>query len=87
METLYVVNIKCGGCANKIKASLMKLGLTDIVVSAEEQTVRFQGDRGKAAVALAKLGYPEAGTAAAASLLKKAQSYVSCMVGRVSSEK
>lgn len=83
METLHVVNIKCHGCAHKIQTALENLGMTAVTVSPDEQTVKFEGDRQRAKAELEKLGYPEAGSEAAASLLKKARSFVSCALGRM----
>ena len=83
MNELKVVNIKCGGCAEKITEKLKSIGLSNIKVSPEKQTVSFDGDNVDAAKkALDKLGYPLAGTKEAAKLSKKAKSYISCAVGR-----
>ena len=81
--TLKVVNIKCGGCDQRIKDALTKLGLEDIEVSVEKQEISFKGDKvEEAKKKLAKMGYPEAGTPAAESIINKGKSYVSCAVGR-----
>lgn len=83
METIQVVNIKCGGCERGITDALTKKGLTHISVSAETQEVSFEGSRDVAIQTLAGLGYPQAGTPEAESVLKKAQSYKTCAVGTV----
>ena len=83
MSILKVVNIKCGGCEQMIISSLAKEGLANVKVDIANQTVSFDGDVEKAKNILAKLGYPEAGSKEAKSLLKKAKSYTSCMIGRV----
>lgn len=83
MEKIKVVNIKCGGCSNMIVQSLEKAGLTNIFVDVENQTVSFEGDLDVARKTLLKIGYPEVNSKEGKSLLKKAQSYVSCMIGRV----
>lgn len=83
MQTLKVVNIKCGGCSSMIVNSLEKAGMSNIFVDVENQTVNFDGDRELAKEVLLKIGYPEEGTKQAKDFLKKAQSYVSCMIGRV----
>ncbi|MDX1765780.1 MAG: heavy-metal-associated domain-containing protein [Candidatus Saccharimonadales bacterium] len=81
--TIKVVNIKCGGCDQRIKDALNKLGLSDVEVSVEKQEISFKGDKVEEAKnKLAKMGYPEAGTPAAESIIKKGKSYVSCAVGR-----
>ena len=83
MATLHVVNIKCGGCAKHISEKLSELGCLDVKVSPEKQTVSFKsGEVAAAKRALHKMGYPEVGSAAAKRLDKKAQSYVSCAIGR-----
>ena len=83
MQTIKVVNIKCGGCSNIIIQSLEKAGLSDISVDVENQTVSFDGDGDIAKKTLLKIGYPEFDSKEGKSFLKKAQSYVSCMIGRV----
>ncbi|MCX6816630.1 MAG: heavy metal-associated domain-containing protein [Candidatus Beckwithbacteria bacterium] len=83
MTKLKVVNIKCGGCENSIKRILGKQGLTEIKVSPETQTVEFNGDEVVARKILTGMGYPAADSPEAKSLLKKAQSYVSCLIGRI----
>lgn len=83
MHTIQVVNIKCGGCERGITDALTKKGLTNILVNATTQEVSFDGDRDIAIHTLAALGYPQAGTPEAESVLKKAQSYKTCAVGTV----
>lgn len=83
MNTIKVVNIKCGGCENNIVLSLKKAGLENIKVDIPSQTVSFDGDIKIAAKILSSMGYPEAQSPEAKSLLKKAKSYASCMVGRI----
>jgi copper chaperone CopZ len=83
MESIKVVNIKCGGCSAMIMNSLEKAGLGNISVDVENQTVNFDGDKEIAKKTLLKIGYPEFDSKEGKSFLKKAQSYVSCMIGRV----
>ena len=82
METLHVVNIKCGGCEKNIASNLERAGLTNISVDTAAQTVSFDGDPAAARTTLSKIGYPEAGTPEAESILKKAHSYISCAIGK-----
>ncbi len=82
METLTVVNMKCGGCEAKIKSSLTRVGLRNISVDVAHQRVSFEGDANIARAALSKLGYPEAGSSDADSLIMKGHSYISCAIGR-----
>lgn len=84
MNTINVVNIKCGGCEKKITDTLEQKGLSNIAVDVEHQKVSFDGDMDTARKALGEIGYPEAGTAEAESILKKAHSYISCAIGRMS---
>lgn len=82
-HTLHVVNIKCGGCGQRITEALEKLGASNVHVSPEEQTVVFDGaDKDAVAKKLDKMGYPQADSNAASRLDKKAKSYVSCAIGR-----
>jgi len=83
MNSLKVVNIKCGGCENNITMSLKKAGLSNINIDIPSQTVSFDGDPAAAKKILSSMGYPEAGSPEAKSLLKKAKSYGSCMIGRI----
>lgn len=84
MNTLHVVNIKCGGCEKKITNSLEKAGLSQIKIDVVNQTVSFEGDTGIARTTLSSLGYPEAGSPEADSLIKKGHSFISCAIGRMS---
>ncbi|MCK4834255.1 MAG: heavy-metal-associated domain-containing protein [Gammaproteobacteria bacterium] len=88
---LSVENIKCGGCANTIRTRLNKLdNVDDCQVDIESGVITITGDAAEKAQItslLLKLGYPETGTAeglkAAAA---KAKSFVSCAVGKMSSD-
>lgn len=83
MTKIKVVNVKCGGCEKEIISSLEKGGLKNISIDIENQSISFEGDRDIAKKILTKLGYPEAGSKEAKSLLKKAKSYASCALGRI----
>lgn len=83
MNTIHVVNIKCGGCEKKISSTLNKLGLTNISIDVAKQTVSFIGDVETAKKALSNLGYPEINSPEAESILKKGHSYLSCAIGRL----
>lgn len=84
MNTLTVVNIKCGGCEKKITSSLEKAGLSQISINIPAQQVSFEGDTDVARKTLSGLGYPEASSSDADSLLKKGHSLISCAIGRLS---
>lgn len=84
-EEIIVENIKCGGCANSIKKGLEKLEAgVDIEVEVEEGKVVLSSDHAinkeKYINSLASMGYPVPGEG---NILKTAQSYVSCMIGRM----
>lgn len=84
MAQIEVVNIKCGGCEKSIISALQKIGYTNIKVDVTNQIVSFdQEDISKAAAMLSKMGYPQQGTPEAKKFSKKAQSYASCMIGRL----
>ncbi len=85
--TLEIQNLKCGGCANTIINRLNDLeSISEIVVNNDNNSVTFNytsdQDLDEATSLLSKLGYPTAG--ANNPFAKKAKSFVSCAVGRMS---
>jgi copper chaperone len=83
---IEVHNIKCGGCMNSIKKSMLNIeGVEDVLFSEDKETVEIVGaaNRDNVVEALAKLGYPEKGNN---NLLAKTKSFVSCAVGRMGAE-
>ncbi len=78
-----VVNLKCGGCERSIKDRLGKAGMQDVIVSINNSTVSFEGDKNLAVKILSKMGYPPEDSAQAKSLLKKGISYLSCSIGKL----
>jgi copper chaperone len=84
-EEIIVENIKCGGCANSIKKGLEKIeeGVA-VQVEIEEGKVTLQSDHAidkeLYIKSLGSMGYPIPGEG---NLIKSAQSYVSCMIGRL----
>ena len=85
--TLYIQNLKCGGCANTITKNLSTIeGIQNITVNVEESAVGFSyandDQLNTVKDKLKVLGYPEDG--AANSLGSKAKSYVSCAIGKIS---
>lgn len=82
---IFVNNIKCNGCIQSIKAALQKInGVSAVDVFKEEDKICVSGiaiDREEILTKLASLGYPEKGHN---SIFKKAKSFVSCTVGRLS---
>jgi len=84
---IKVENIKCGGCAHSIKTGLMKMqGINDVDVDIEQGIIHIdahdQIDRDAIVSKLHSMGYPEPGKGSG---LTTATSFVSCMIGRVTS--
>ena len=78
-----IENIKCGGCINRIKTSLLTIeGVETVAINLELEMLSVEGafDREKVIAKLNELGYPEKGNN---SIVKKAKSYVNCVVGRI----
>lgn len=85
--TIYVQNLKCGGCANTITKNVSQIdGVEEVRVTVEESAVSFVYSNEDVLTVvkntLSKLGYPEDGEAN--SIGAKAKSYVSCAVGKMS---
>ncbi|MEE9438151.1 MAG: heavy metal-associated domain-containing protein [Saprospiraceae bacterium] len=86
MKTYTIVdNIKCNGCAGRIKTKLSQLDhITNIEINIEEGKVLFEciDDVSKLQVItlLKSMGYPQKGQG---SKIDNAKSYVSCMIGRI----
>ena len=81
-HTITVENIKCGGCMNSIKTSLLKIeGVEHVAVDKDSETVTIESTVEKDILvqSLTKQGYPEKGNN---DLFKKAKSYVSCAIGK-----
>ncbi len=87
MQTIHVQNIKCGGCKNTITKALESLGATDITVDIATGTIRYEyaGNPTDISSKLLSLGYPEVGSDKAGKILTKAQSYLSCAIGKLHS--
>ena len=87
MQTIHVQNIKCGGCKNTITKALENLGVTDITVDIATGTIQYEytGNPADISGKLLSLGYPEVGSDEAKKLLTKAQSYLSCAIGKLHS--
>jgi len=88
-NTLEILNLKCGGCANSVKKGLMTIdGISNIEVDVEQGKVSFDAEDDAATVLvkekLSHMGYPELGDAN--TLIHKAKSFVSCATGRMSSK-
>jgi copper chaperone CopZ len=85
-STLYIQNLKCGGCEATIIEKLSKLkNITNVSVNQQYDTVTFEymesSDLELVKKELSKLGYPPFGEKN--SLPKKVKSYISCAIGRI----
>jgi copper chaperone len=87
MKQQYLVeNIKCGGCINSINNALKKIPeIESIDVDLETGRITITGnpDHDKVVKKLNEMGYPELGEN---DLVKKAKSYVSCAIGKMTKE-
>lgn len=89
-----VENIKCDGCTNTIIKKLREIdGVKDALVDIGDKQVTVITESANDANIrqtlgenLARLGYPEIGTVGSNSLMTKANSYVSCVLGKVSNK-
>lgn len=84
--SIEIQNLKCGGCANTIITQLLKLdNISDVSVNNETNNVAFNYSNENSIKLVKKklsdLGYPEVGELN--TLPKKAKSFVSCAVGRI----
>jgi copper chaperone len=84
---INVENIKCGGCAHSIKTGLLKIkGVSEVDIDIQNGIIHLQGDeqveRSEVVAKLYSMGYPEPGKGSG---LTTATSFVSCMIGRVTS--
>ena len=85
--TLYIQNLKCGGCANTITKGISSMeSIDNVLVNVEESTVTFsystEEQLEEVKNKLKSMGYPEDGEAN--TLGAKAKSYVSCAIGKMS---
>ena len=86
-HTIYVENLKCGGCANTIRKAIFKFSsIQQVTVDADQSRIDIEADDSEDQILaikqkLVNLGYPEAGTQN--TIVTAAKSYVSCAVGRM----
>lgn len=83
--TLYIQNLKCGGCETSIINKLTELkGISNISIKFQYSTVTFEYQKAKdietVMAMLKKMGYPPYGEKN--TFGKKAKSYISCAKGR-----
>lgn len=85
--TIYIQNLKCGGCANTVTKNVSAVeGIANVNVRVDESSVTFDYHEetkvNEVKELLKKIGYPEVGDEN--SLGTKAKSFVSCAVGKMS---
>lgn len=88
-KELNVLNIKCGGCVNQITTKIGKIeGVEEITIDLENSTANLSYDSEETLSlvvdSLSRMGYPISEDDNG--VVKKAKSYVSCMIGRMSNE-
>ncbi|HHX58550.1 MAG TPA: hypothetical protein GX706_02180 [Candidatus Moranbacteria bacterium] len=71
MNTIKVVNLRCGGGEAKIIAELFGAGMKNVRVELQSGEISFEGDVNKAKAILATLGYVEVDTSKAKELSSK----------------
>lgn len=85
--TIYIQNLKCGGCGNTVTKNVSAVeGIANVNVRVDESSVTFDYHEetkvNEVKELLKKIGYPEVGDEN--SLGTKAKSFVSCAVGKIS---
>jgi copper chaperone len=92
LDNITVDNLKCGGCENTIKKTLQKIrGVEKVTIHPENNQIDVTHDeivtRNMITHALKSMGYPEAGTTEGfGAMVSNAKSYISCAIGRMSSD-
>ncbi|MCD6091194.1 MAG: heavy-metal-associated domain-containing protein [Bacteroidales bacterium] len=88
--SIFVENLKCGGCANTIRKTVSKFSdVQKVEVDVEQSRIDFELEDSKDQIdqikqKLAQIGYPEVG--AANNFVTEAKSYVSCAIGRIGAQ-
>ncbi len=85
IDKFEIDNLKCGGCANTIERTLLKMkGVDGVDVDVESGTVEVNHigniSSEELMAKLTSIGYPAKDTS---TLLQKGKSYISCAIGRV----
>lgn len=88
IETIYIQNVKCSGCAHTIQTKLENIeSVSNVAIDIEIGQVAFECDSNdtllKVKKTLKSIGYPEQNEEN--TLGSKAKSYVSCAIGKMNS--
>lgn len=87
IETIFIQNLKCGGCAHTISSNLKSIeNISDVLVDLETNKVNFKYKQKNDIKAVKKklksLGYPSIDETN--NIAIKAKSFVNCAVGKIS---
>ena len=85
--TIYIQNLKCGGCANTILKNISSIdSISEVSVNVDESSLSFDYESNskldEVKEKLKTLGYPE--ESETNNLGLKVKSFVSCAVGKIS---
>jgi copper chaperone len=92
VDSIFVDNLKCGGCENTIKRTLKQMqGVEKVIIDNDKHQIdvthQDNVSRTMLTQALKTMGYPEAGTTEGLNaVLTNAKSYISCAIGRLSTD-
>jgi copper chaperone len=83
--TIYIQNLKCGGCAKTITNNLTSIeNIENVIINVENSSIiltHHLNNLLKVKQILKKIGYPEQGEDN--TIFLKAKSFVSCAVGKI----
>jgi len=85
-SSIYIQNLRCGGCANTITKALENLeGITNVSVDVDDNRVSFatENDQSKLAtvMTLKNIGYPP--STEQNSIRHKSKAIISCVKGKI----
>ena len=88
IETIYIQNVKCSGCAHTIQSKLSSIvAVSNVEIDVEKGRVTFECDSNETLLVVKKtlksIGYPE--HSEENTIGSKAKSYVSCAIGKINS--
>lgn len=84
-STIYIQNLKCGGCATTISKNISTIeSVENVSINVENNSISLSHKPDfleKIKQTLKKIGYPEQGEDN--NIMDKAKSYMSCAVGKM----